>query len=55
MRPAHAIEDQAAEWIARRCTDLSPDEEARFQSWLSADPRHAREYAELEAAMKTLS
>ncbi|MDD2765681.1 MAG: FecR domain-containing protein [Opitutaceae bacterium] len=46
---ADAIEEIAAEWIARRHGGLSPDDEAELHRWLSADPRHKKIFAEYES------
>ena len=50
-----AIEDVAAQWLARRQGGLSPIEDAQFAAWLAADARHRDTWAELEAAWATLS
>ena len=37
------VEDAAAAWAARRAAGkLSPDDASKLQTWLSADPQHAR-------------
>lgn len=46
-RPA-AIEQVAADWLARKNGELSPVEEAEFRQWLSANPRHAAAFAEFQ-------
>ncbi len=35
-----AIEHAAAEWLVRRDSGFTPDEQDEFFSWLAADPRH---------------
>lgn len=52
---AAAIEDAAAQWLARRQGGLSRSEDAQLAAWLAADPRHRDAWAELEAAWATLS
>lgn len=52
-RPLDAIESRAAAWLARRDGGLSVVEQAEFERWCAADPRHAaaiREIAALWAA-----
>ncbi len=55
MTPSSSIEDQAASWAARHCAPLSPAEEAAFQAWVAADPRHAAAYAEFESTLRTVA
>ncbi|MFT3802573.1 MAG: FecR domain-containing protein [Burkholderiaceae bacterium] len=38
----------AAGWMVRRQDGLSPEEEAEFQAWLSADPAHAEALAQMQ-------
>lgn len=40
----------AAEWFTIRDAGASPEQEAAFQRWLAAEPRHAVAYAKLDAA-----
>lgn len=42
------IEQEAADWLARRNGGLSATETAELHSWLAADPRHAPALAALE-------
>jgi transmembrane sensor len=46
------IDSLAAEWAAKRDLGvMSPQEEAEFQSWLAADPRHLGAYGRAEAVL----
>lgn len=45
-----ALEELAAEWLARRDAGFADAERAQFERWLAADPRHARAVAAIEAA-----
>jgi transmembrane sensor len=45
------MQRRAAEWLAlRQARGLTPAEQADFADWCAADPRHARVFAEVEAA-----
>lgn len=45
LKSLPAIQEAAADWCARRIDGgLSPEEKAKLNIWLSADPRHIREY-----------
>ncbi|WP_162148925.1 FecR family protein [Asticcacaulis sp. AC466] len=44
---ANAIDDQAAEWVAR--LDANPDDTDAFQAWLASDPRCFGAYARARA------
>jgi transmembrane sensor len=47
--PDNPIRQEAARWFQSRVgVDPAPEDEARFQAWLRADPAHAREYRALE-------
>lgn len=48
------IEAAAADWLARRETGLSPEEQAAFSRWLLEDGRHAAAVADLESAWRRL-
>lgn len=49
-------ERAASEWIARlNADDVTADDRARFETWRSAHPRHAREYDELSATWRELA
>lgn len=50
-----ALEDQAAEWVVRRDAGLTPEQQAEFEHWLAADPRHFAAFAEMEAALGALN
>lgn len=51
MTTASDIEAQAAAWLVRRDGgDLSAEEQAEFDAWLSADPRARAAYIRLETA-----
>jgi transmembrane sensor len=47
---AVAIEAAASDWIVRRDSGLSDQEQRAFANWLAADPRHAAAVGELEQA-----
>lgn len=49
-RDAAAIDDEAADWLARRDAGFAPGEAAEFNRWLKADPRHAAAVAVIESA-----
>ena len=50
LKSLPAIQEAAADWCARRIgAGLSPAEEAEFNTWLRADPRHAREYEAMQS------
>ncbi len=38
--PTRRIKDDAARWVARRDAGLTPIEQAGYQAWLDADPKH---------------
>jgi transmembrane sensor len=44
------VENEAAEWLARRESGFDAACEARFRAWLEMNPRHAAVFSELEAA-----
>lgn len=46
--------EQAAEWIVKRDAGFTAREQDEFFEWLSADPRHAEAYAELQAVFKRM-
>jgi transmembrane sensor len=45
---ARRIAREAADWRAEMLEPPTPDVQAEFQTWLAADPAHARAYDELE-------
>jgi transmembrane sensor len=47
--------ETAAEWIIRRETGLSAEEEAEFQRWLASEPAHQRAFNELDATWTQLN
>jgi transmembrane sensor len=49
-----AIDDVAADWLARRVRGLTRHEHAEFIRWREADQRHAAAFAELEATWRAL-
>lgn len=49
-----AIEERAAEWLARRDDEFAAGDEAEFARWCSADPRHAAAVERLETVWCTL-
>lgn len=48
------VKAQAADWLARRASGFTAEEQARFSDWLLADPRHAAAVRPLEAAWRLL-
>ena len=50
-----AVEERAADWLVRSDGNLSSDERAELQQWLSADPRHQVAYTELGETWRTLT
>lgn len=52
--PTGATEDIAADWLARRESGLSADEQAEFSQWLLADPGHAAAAERLAATWARL-
>jgi len=46
---------QASEWLARRDAGFAPSEQADFDTWLAADPRHAVAATELGHAWTMLN
>jgi len=48
------LREQAAEWIVKRDAGFTAREQDEFFEWLSADPRHAEAYAELQAVFKRM-
>ncbi len=53
-RGAQAIQQQAAEWLARReARAFTAAEHAAFAEWCAADARHPAAFAEVEAAWRT--
>ena len=50
-----AVEERAADWLVRSHGNLSSDERAELQQWLSADPRHQVAYTELGETWRTLT
>ena len=46
------IDSRSADWAAKRdLGDLSPVEQAEFEAWLAADPRHLGAYGRAEAVL----
>lgn len=45
-----AIDDQAAAYVARLASGVSPAERQEIYGWVGADPRHAVAFARMEAA-----
>ncbi len=45
-----SIDDQAADWVARRSSGLAPEDEHAFQAWYAADRRHQGAFLRAEAA-----
>jgi len=49
------IDRRAAEWVAKRdLGELSPEDQAHFEAWLSADIRHLGAYGRAEAVLARL-
>lgn len=51
---SEAVNAQAADWLARRASGFTADEQAQFSDWLLADPRHAEAVRPIEAAWRLL-
>ena len=52
---SQGIDDQAAEWATRMdLRELTPGEQAEFDAWLAADPRHLGAYGRAEAVLLRL-
>ena len=49
-----SIDDQAADWVARRSAGLAPENEQAFQAWYTADRRHQGAFLRAEAAWTLL-
>jgi len=49
-----SIDDQAADWVARRGAGLAPGDEQAFQAWYAADRRHQGAFLRAEAAWTLL-
>ena len=49
------IEDEAADWVARRDKGFSTQEAIDFERWVAADPRHRAALARLEEAWTLLN
>lgn len=49
-----AIEEEAAIWFGRCEIGLTPAEEAEFERWLEADPRHGEAMREMDATWEQL-
>lgn len=48
-RPRIDIDEQAADWFARRCGErFTESDEVQFQHWLKADTAHAQAFSDLE-------
>src|SRR5262245_49543733 len=53
MSKANDLETQAAAWLIRQDGgSLSAEEQAKFESWLTADPRNRAAYMRLEQAWR---
>lgn len=50
-----SIDDQAADWIARRNGGLTPAEQTELAAWLGRDPRHAATFAALDRTWAQLN
>jgi transmembrane sensor len=48
------VEDEAADWLARREAGLTAEEQAAFSQWLLANPRHADAAKRLELAWRLM-
>lgn len=49
-----AIEEVAADWLARRQEGMTAEDHARFQQWLRADAQHAEAFTRLERTWEML-
>lgn len=49
------VDETAANWFARRRDGFSPADQAKFQAWLEADPRHAAAIADLQIVWDAVS
>lgn len=49
-----SVEDEAAQWLARREAGITDAEAAEYAAWLAADARHGAAIAQLEAAWRYL-
>lgn len=56
MKPSDiiSIEGRAGEWLIRREAGFSASEQAEFDAWMEADPRHFAVFADLDATMALL-
>lgn len=54
-RSFDSINESAVQWISRRDAGLDVDEEAAFQAWIDADPRHAAAIGALQPAWTKLN
>lgn len=50
-----AMEETAAEWLARRRDGISAAAEAEYQAWLAEDPRHAAAARTMAAAWESVN
>lgn len=51
-----SIEREASEWLARRrLTRLSGADDAAFEAWLAADPRHAATYEAMDRTLEDVA
>src|SRR3979409_1843090 len=48
------IDRVAAEWAARRCSGLAPEDQSALDLWLKADQRHLGAYAKAEDVLAQL-
>lgn len=45
---SNRIEEEAADWVARRNGHLTPSEQEEFDTWIARDVRHAHAFAAME-------
>jgi transmembrane sensor len=50
-----AIDERAADWLARRDAGLTDAERLDFERWLAADPRHRTAFAAVESAWRIVT
>ena len=50
-----AVENEAAEWVVRYESGLTPASQVEFERWLAASPRHFAAFAEMDSALGVLN
>jgi transmembrane sensor len=54
IRPWSALEEQAAEWLARRDRGFTPPEQDQFLHWLQTSPHHREAYARQQYVLQKM-